>query len=75
MVRIAISQKAFDAILATLPGNVGFENRRAANGDWFIWLPHDVLARLNHLRARADSYPDVILRIVEEVGALSTVEA
>jgi hypothetical protein len=51
MVRIAISQAAFDAIAATLPlGAVGFENARAPNGDWFIWLPHHALAKLKRLR-------------------------
>jgi hypothetical protein len=42
-----------------------FENKRALNGDWFIWLPHDVLAKLNHLRGAGDSYSDVILALAE----------
>ena len=29
MVRIAINQRAFDAIVGMLPSNVGFENKRA----------------------------------------------
>jgi hypothetical protein len=69
-VRVAISQTAFDAIASTmLLGSVSFENKRAENGDWFIWIPRDVLARLNHLREPGDSYSDVILRVVEELGA------
>jgi hypothetical protein len=60
MVRIAISPAAFQAIVATLPGNVGFENKRAENGDWYIWLPHDVLAMLNRARGPGESYSDVI---------------
>jgi hypothetical protein len=66
MVRIQISPVAFHAIAATLPGNVGFENKRALNGDWFIWLPHDVLAKFNHLRGPGESYSDVILRVAAE---------
>jgi hypothetical protein len=31
---------------------------------WRItWLPHDVLAKLRHLRGPGESYSDVILRI------------
>jgi hypothetical protein len=70
MVRIQISPVAFHAIAATLPGNVGFENKRALNGDWFIWLPHDVLEQLNYLREPGDSYSDAILRVVEELGVV-----
>jgi hypothetical protein len=39
MIRIAITQAAFDAIVATLPlGSVGFENAVDANGQCLIWL-------------------------------------
>jgi hypothetical protein len=55
MIRIAITQAAFEAIAATLPCNVGFENQRDANGDWFIWLPRDVLEKLNQWRAVGSS--------------------
>jgi hypothetical protein len=43
MVKIAIIPAAFQAIVARLPGNVGVENQRDSNGDYFIWLAHDVL--------------------------------
>jgi hypothetical protein len=68
MVRIAISQKSFDAIVATLPSNVGFENKRAENGDVYVWLPRHVLAKLNALRGRGQNYSDVILRLTAEVS-------
>jgi hypothetical protein len=68
MVRISTSPAAFDAIAATLPGNVGFENKRDSNGDWFIWLPHDVLAKLNALRGPGESYSDAILALAEAAG-------
>jgi hypothetical protein len=66
MVRIQISPIAFHAIAATLPGKVGFKNKRALNGDWFIWLPRDVLAKLNRARGPSESYSDVILRVVAD---------
>jgi hypothetical protein len=65
MVRIQISPVAFHAIAPTLPGNVGFENKRALNGDWFIWLPRDVVAKLNHLRGPGESYSGVILALAD----------
>ena len=66
MIRIAITPAAFEAIAATLPGNVGFESKRAPNGDWFIWLDHATVARLNALRGPGESYSDVILRLAED---------
>jgi hypothetical protein len=53
------------AAAKTLPGNIGFENKRAENGDVYIWIPHDVLARLNHLRGPGESYSDAILALAE----------
>jgi hypothetical protein len=64
MVRIAITQAAFDAICATLPfGSTGYENKTDEHGNRLIWLPHDVLAKLNYARGPGESYSDVILRI------------
>jgi hypothetical protein len=69
VIRIAISQAAFDAIASTLPlGSVAFENQRDANGDWFIWIPHDVLAKLKAIRRAGDSYSDVIVALAEETA-------
>ncbi len=70
VIRIAISQTAFDAIASTMPlGSVGFENKRAANGDVYVWLPADVIARLKAMRGPGGSYSDAIMRVVEELGA------
>jgi hypothetical protein len=66
MVRLSINPAAFDAIAATMPlGSAGFENARDSNGDWLIWLPHDVLAKLNRLRGPGESYSDAILALAE----------
>jgi hypothetical protein len=47
MIKIAISQAAFDAIAATLPlGSVGYENETNEKGERLIWLEvgRDVLS-------------------------------
>jgi hypothetical protein len=62
LVRIAITQAAFDAIARTLPfGDVGYENTTDEHGNRLTWLPRDVLDKLNHLRGPGESYSDVIL--------------
>jgi hypothetical protein len=44
MIRIAISQAAFDAICATLPfGSVSFENKLDEHGQRLIWLERRML--------------------------------
>ena len=63
MVRLQISAAAFAAIADTLPSNVGFENKRAPNGDYFVWLDPATVAKLRQMRGPGDSYSDVILRL------------
>ena len=47
MIRISISQAAFEAIARTLPlGTVSFENKITENGDRLIWLEPRVVDRL-----------------------------
>jgi hypothetical protein len=66
MVRISISPAAFDAIAATLPlGSVGYENAVDDKGNRLIWLPHDAVAKLRHLRGPGEDYSTVILRLAE----------
>ena len=67
VIRIAISQAAFDAIAETLPfGSVGYENETTANGERLIWLPRHVVDKLSALRGRGESYSDAILRLASE---------
>ena len=69
MVRIAISQAAFEAIAKTLPlGSVGYENKVNEKGERLIWLDRAVVDRLRSLRGAGESYSDVILRMVGEGG-------
>jgi hypothetical protein len=62
MIRIAISQAAFEAIARTLPLN--FENATDEHGRRLIWLDPTVVNRLRAMRGPGESYSDVILRIV-----------
>jgi hypothetical protein len=64
MIRIAISQAAFDAIAATLPlGSVSYENHVNERGERYVWLPPKVADRLKAQRRPGESYSDVVLRI------------
>ena len=67
MIRLAISQAAFDAIARTLPfGDVTYENVVNEKGQRLIWLEPGVVARLRLLRERGESWSDVILRVAAE---------
>jgi hypothetical protein len=69
MIRLQISIAAFVAIAKKLPATVGFENKRATNGDWFIWLDHSAVAKLRQLRGPGESFSDAIIRLAGDVGA------
>jgi hypothetical protein len=67
MIRIAISQAAFDAIARTMPfGSVNFEAGVDDKGERYIWLPRAVVDRLRALRGSGESFSDVILRLASE---------
>ena len=69
MIRIAITQAAFDAIAATLVlGSTGYENAVNEKGERLIWLDRAVVDRLRALRGPGESYSDVILRTAAEAG-------
>jgi hypothetical protein len=64
MVRIAITQAAFDAIAATLPvGSTGYENKVNEKGERLIWVERRMLDKLNSYRRAGETYSDVILRL------------
>ena len=69
MVRIFITEQAFLPIASTLAlGSVGFENPVNENGERLILLERTAVDRLRSLRGPGESYSDVILRLVVEVG-------
>ena len=56
MVRIAITQAAFDAIAKTLSlGSVGFENKANEKGERLIWLDRAVVDCLGAMRGQGES--------------------
>jgi hypothetical protein len=64
MIKIAITQAAFDAITSTLPlGSVGYENKTNERGERLIWLDPNVVDRLGAMRGPGESHSDVIMRI------------
>ena len=64
MVRIAISEAAFDAIASILPPGVKVGPlERASNGQYCVWLHPAVVDRLARMRGPRENYSDVILRI------------
>jgi hypothetical protein len=66
VIRIAVSQAAFDAIAATLPlAGLAYEAEVNARGERTIWLDDALMWRLASLRGPGESYSDVILRLVE----------
>jgi hypothetical protein len=66
VIRIAISQAAFEAIARTLAfGSMSFENATNERGERLIWLDHAVVNRLRAMRGPGESHSDVILKLVE----------
>jgi hypothetical protein len=69
VIRIAISQDAFDAISATVPlGSVSHENGTNVRGERLIWLAPNVVNRLKAMHGPGQSYSDVILRLAAVGG-------
>ena len=60
MIRLAISQAAFEAITSTLPvGFVAFEPEANEKGERLIWLEAAVVDKLGAMRRPGESYSDV----------------
>jgi hypothetical protein len=66
VIRIAISQAAFDAIASTMPpGYVVLRCEANERGERLVWLPRDVLEKLKAMRRQGERYSDVILALAE----------
>jgi hypothetical protein len=66
VIRIAITEAAFDAIAATLPlGTVSFENKTNERGERLVWLEPRMVDKLRAMRGPGESYSDVIIRLAE----------
>jgi hypothetical protein len=69
MIRIAISQAAFEAIARTLAlGSMNFENKTDEQGQRLIWLDRAVVDRLRAMRGPGESWSDIIMRIAGREG-------
>jgi hypothetical protein len=66
VIKIAITQAAFDAITPTLPlGSVGYENEANERGERHLRLEPHVAAKLKYLRGPGESCSDVIIRLAD----------
>ena len=65
MIRLAITPAAYAVIVATLPSSVGFDENRAPNCEFYVWLEPKYVDRVRAMRKPGGSYSDVILRLAE----------
>jgi hypothetical protein len=64
VIRIGITQAAFEAICATMPfGSAGHEAERTLLGEIYIWLDRRAMDRLTAERRQGEDYSDVIIRL------------
>ena len=69
MIRIAISQAAFDAIARTLPlGSVAVEAEANERGERTVGLKAAMVDRLGAMRGPGESYSDVIIRLAKDAA-------
>jgi hypothetical protein len=71
MIRIALSDAAYDAIASTLPQGSARWPMQRDGGQCFIQVESAVVDRMRAMRRPGESYSAVILRLVE----LGTTEA
>lgn len=67
MIRLSITMEAYEAIKATMPGEVG-EPQLDERGAIAIWLNPKIVDELKRQRRPGESYSDVILRLAKEEG-------
>jgi hypothetical protein len=64
VIRIAITQAAYDAIARTLPlGSVAVEPYFNVRGERTVWLEEVWVDRLGAMRGPGESFSDAIIRI------------
>jgi hypothetical protein len=55
LIRLTITPAAYAVIVATLPASVGFEQNKAPNGDFYVWLDPKYVDRLRAMRKPGES--------------------
>ena len=64
MIRIAITEAAYEAIARTLAlGTVACEPQPNENGERVIWIEERWLDKLNSIRRSGESYSEAIIRL------------
>ena len=63
MIRLPITEAAFDAIAKTLPKDRVADAERSASGKHFIWLEKAVVSQLDAMRRPGEGYSETILRL------------
>jgi hypothetical protein len=66
MIAITISGKAYAAIAPTLPPGSVPRDGNIADGEFHVWLPEAVVARLRALRKDGETFSDVIMRVTAQ---------
>ena len=65
MIKIAITQAAFDALARTLPpSNVVYEIDADEHGERYVWLPPNAVDRLKAQTRPGEGYSAAILRLL-----------
>jgi hypothetical protein len=66
MIRIAITEAAFEVIADKLPfGSTMVEPKATSDGWRFLWLEERDLDRLDALRQQGEGYSEVIMRLAQ----------
>jgi hypothetical protein len=63
MIAITISGEAYAAIVPTLPPGSVPRDGNIADGEFHVWLPEVVVARLRARRKNGETFSDVIMRL------------
>jgi hypothetical protein len=65
MIRIVLTEAAYETIASTLPKGAARWPMQRERGQCFIQVEAALVDRLRAMRERCESYSDVILRLVE----------
>ena len=66
MIRIHLTEAAYDAIAAGVPEDRRLPAEQAPTGGFYLWLLKPLLEQLTAARGPGESYSDTILRLAAE---------
>jgi hypothetical protein len=71
MIGVTISGKAYAAIADALPGGSAQQGPGVVpDGEYYVWLPKDVVVQLIALREPGETFSDAILRLNRSIVAI-----